>query len=117
MESNWNLFKVYIKPLKAHNFFTWPNKVENALRGRRIWKYVDSEDSVTATFAGETELQKSDHVLAYILIYIGRSCKASRGAIKRSPRSMENSVENLFFSGTGSCWCKTNETATCENDE
>lgn len=83
IKSNVDSFKLKVEPLEAHNFFTWPKKVEIVPRGREIWKYDDPTDSVTGTLAGEAEQQNSDLDLGFILMSIDKFCKVFFDATTR----------------------------------
>lgn len=79
-----------ISPLKTDNYYSWSNDLEVVLRGKGLWKFVetpytecsatpetiDENSSGNESNAVETMIQKRDLALAYIVTSIDPTCKA-----------------------------------------
>lgn len=90
--SSGDLFK-----LKAENYYLWSIEIEVLLRGKGVWIHVDPNCSTVASQTDETDLQRSNLALAYILMSIDRSCKSSVMKL-RNPREVCNTLKRTYQS-------------------
>lgn len=87
--------RIRVQPLNAHNYFIWSNEIEILLRGKGLWEFVSTESNQEVDEEQAGSSRKRDLALAYLLMSIDASCKATVMTM-RDPRLIWGKLKKSY---------------------